>query len=170
MTLLENYCVCRYCPNLGIPVQTDLDTFSNSRFPPKLMGLRTLISDDKHAKWHTQCHQIIFNQSYVTYEYRALQLFSIIMVPVWCSYLCRGRKNLTMPEKNFDFFSWYLWFWFVMITKSLPIGWAIGNCTVDLTDKIKFLREIAGMLEERWWASKLEWAGYTFLISWAVGQ
>ena len=27
--------------------------------------------------------------------------------------------------------------------------WAIGNCTVDLTDKIKFLREIAGMLEER---------------------
>ena len=68
------------------------------------MGLRTLISDDKHAKWHTQCHQIIFNQSYVTYEYRALQLFSIMMVPVWCSYLCRGRKNLTMPEKNFDFF------------------------------------------------------------------
>ena len=36
-----------------------------------------------------------------------------------------------------------------IITKSLPIGWAIGNCTVDLTDKIKFLREIAGMLEER---------------------
>ena len=44
-------------------------------------------------------------------------------------------------------------------------GWAIGNCTVDLTDKIKFLREIAGMLEERYSASKLEWAGYAFLIS-----
>ena len=50
-----------------------------------------------------------------------------------------------------------------MITKSLPMDAQLGIAL--LTDKIKFLREIAGMLEERYTASKLEWAGYTFLIS-----
>ena len=49
-----------------------------------------------------------------------------------------------------------------MITKSLAMDGQLGIAL--LTDKI-FLREIAGMLEERYSASKLEWAGYTFLIS-----
>ena len=60
----------------------------------------------------------------------------------------QGRKKLANDGKTMIFSHDIFGFDSFEYQKFADV-WAIGNCTVDLTDKIKFLREIAGMLEER---------------------